>query len=494
MKEKMKAVFNRLKQAGNQHPIEVVLSVVLTLLACYRYETGFADDQLRWPLVYFPVLFLVSYTLNGLTLGKGWRGLYVISLFLGLPMVLLPPMQMWWTSTYLVSLIVVQLVYLVSRWKKDNVEFAQVALRYLKALLSAGLLASIAYGLTVSIYMSIRYIFEIWEGSERRVLAEAAYLMYICVMPWLFLMFNQEKEEKDDGRNRLFEVMLNYVLSPALLIYAAIIYLYFVKVALFWSLPKGGVAYIVVSFVIGTFILKGCQAFLHKRCYDWFYRYASLAVLPALVMYWIGVYYRINQYGFTEARVYLVVTGIILTGMAVMFFSKRWGRYLYVACLAIVCLSAVTYIPGITAMNIEIISQTARDNYPPKDVYDKYYNYTDIHSDDPVDISTWKTLVPVVGYRNTSGMWTTLENNTFYIFNNENDTLYSENITTLWNRQMAKAGLQPTDSIPQEAFPILLELDMDSAKLVFQNISVMRISSDSTYRVSYLTPGYYLKK
>lgn len=224
----------------------------------------------------------------------------------------------------------------MSSWKKENDEFVRVALRYMKAMLSAGLLAGIAYLLAVSIYVSIQYIFEIWQGSDRRFYTEAAYIIYMCAMPLLFLMFNQAKEEGEESRNRLFEVLLNYVLSPALLIYAVILYLYFIKVAVLWSLPKGAVAYIVVSFVSATFILKGCQVFLSKRYYDWFYRYASLAVLPALVMYWIGVYYRINEYGFTEPRVYLVAVGGILTGLVALFFTRQWGRYLYAACLAIV--------------------------------------------------------------------------------------------------------------------------------------------------------------
>lgn len=133
-------------------------------------------------------------------------------------------------------------------------------------------------------------------------------------------LFNREKEE-EEGVNKLFDVLLNYVLSPALLIYAVILYLYFVKVAVLWSLPKGAVAYIVVSFISATFILKSCQPFLERRYYDWFYRYSGWAVLPALVMYWVGTFYRINQYGYTEARVYLVVVGAILTGTVLLFFS-----------------------------------------------------------------------------------------------------------------------------------------------------------------------------
>ena len=111
-------------------------------------------------------------------------------------------------------------------------------------------------------------------------MAYSSSIAFAGILPLLFLLFNREKEE-EEGVNKLFDVLLNYVLSPALLIYAVILYLYFVKVAVLWSLPKGAVAYIVVSFISATFILKSCQPFLERRYYDWFYRYSGWAVLPA---------------------------------------------------------------------------------------------------------------------------------------------------------------------------------------------------------------------
>ncbi|WP_075558472.1 DUF4153 domain-containing protein [Parabacteroides timonensis] len=493
MKKKIEILIARLRLAIRLHPVEVLLSVAFALLGCFHFESGYEYKFLETPLAYFPILFLATYMLNGLFSRTSYRWIYYLSALFCLPFFLWT-MERIWTPQYLVSLVVVQLVYLVSGWKKENDEFVRVALRYMKAMLSAGLLAGIAYLLAISIYVSIQYIFEIWQGSDRRFYTEAAYIIYMCAMPLLFLMFNQAKEEGEESRNRLFEVLLNYVLSPALLIYAVILYLYFIKVAILWSLPKGAVAYIVVSFVSATFILKGCQVFLSKRYYDWFYRYASFAVLPALVMYWIGVYYRINQYGFTEPRVYLVAVGGILTGLVALFFTRQWGRYLYAACLAIVFLSAVTYIPGITAEDIERISQTRRGNYPPKETTYDFRSFIEIDGNAPVDISGYRTLIPISGYRSSNSMWTTIERDTFYIFNKAEETIYSEDISTFWNNQLSKASIQPGDTIPEEAFPILLEFDMDSAKLVFQTISLYRSSPDSAYRVSYMTPACYLQK
>lgn len=499
MKKKIKALVNRLRSAVRQHPVEVVMSVVFSLAGCIHYESGYEYSFLVGPLVYFPVLFLATYTLNGLMRQKGTKGavglrvLYYLSTFFFILFLWMDDKAIW-TPTYLVSLVVVQLVYLISGWKRDNDDFVRVALRYLKAVLSAGLLAGIAYLLAISVNASVRYIFEIWEDSYRWFYTEAAYLIFICGMSLLFLMFNQEKEERDEGSNRLFEVLLNYVLSPVLLIYAVILYLYFIKVAVLWSLPKGAVAYIVVSFISATFVLKGCQVFLSKRYYDWFYKQASWVVLPALAMYWIGTYYRINQYGFTEPRVYLVAVGGILTGLVVLFLTKRWGRYLYAACLAVVLLSAVTYIPGITAKDIERISQEGRENDPGNERgYDRN-SYMQIDNKYPLDLSGYRTLVPVTGYKNDDCMYAVNSNDTLRLFGKNDEVLYTKDIPSFWEGQLKNAGVNPSDTIPESAYPDLLVLDMDSAKLVFQSIHLYRPSADSAYTVSYMIPSFYLEK
>lgn len=490
MKKKIEAFIGRLHIAVRHNPVEVILAALFCCFSCALYETN--NTRLMAVVPYFPAFFLVTCSLNSLTEGKRWRFVYYLSLLFFIPF-------FWrekdvWSAFYLVTLVVVQLFYLVCDWRRDNGRFVRKGLRYLRAMCSAGLLAMIAWLLSVSIYYSIQYIFEIWQYGDRRFMAYSSSFAFAGIMPLLFLLFNQGKEEEGSA-DKLFNVLLNYVLSPALLIYAVILYLYFIKVAVLWSLPKGAIAYIVVSFISATFILKGCQPFLKKRYYDWFYRYSSWAALPALIMYWVGTFYRINQYGYTEARVYLVAVGVVLTGVVLLFFFKRTGRYLYAAVLAIFLLSAVTYVPGITAKDIERISQEKRGNYPIKE--DRYnyndYDYLSITDYSPLNITEYETL-QTVGRYDEGGINCVMNMDSFYLRDKDRTVIFGENMNTLLIRQMEKAGLAPTDSIPKEMYPTILRLDLDSALYVIGEISAFRSSPDSTYAVSYIGAGYYLKK
>lgn len=488
MKKKIEILVRRLSVAVQHNPAEVVLAVLFCMIGCMAYERQ--DNSLMFVVAYSPAFFLVTYTLNSLTEGRRWRFVYYLSVLLFLPF--------WeakfnnWDETYWVTLVVVQLLYLVSGWKRENDAFVRNGLHYLRSGFSAVLLAGVAWVLSLSIYYSIRYIFEIWSGGESRYITYSLSFAFLGIMPLLFLAFNQDREEEGIS-DRLFHLLLNYVLSPALLIYAAILYLYFLKITVLWSLPKGAVAYIVVSFVSATFILKGCQVFLEKRYYGWFFRHASFAVLPALVMYWVGTFYRINQYGYTESRVYLVIVGIILTSIALLFFSHKLGRYLYSALIAIVLLSAVTYIPGITAKDIERISQTKRGNYPIKTFRYDDYSYINLRNSYPVDLSGYQTLIPINTY-GSEGFYSRVQGDSLFLYDKQENVFFREDLQVLFERQTRKAGLQLTDSLTQEMDPAIFHIDLDSAAYIVGEISASRSPADSIYRASYMGGGYYLKK
>ena len=207
----------------------------------------------------------------------------------------------------------------------------------------------------------------------------------------------------------------------------------------------------------------------------------------------MGKFYRINQYGYTEARVYLVVVGAILTGTVLLFFFRRTAHYLYAVVLAVVLLSFVTYIPCITARDIEQISQEKRDNYPIPANPGNYYEYVTITDYSPLDITGYETL-QAVGRYDEGPINSMIQMDTFYLCDKNSLILFEAERDSLLFRQMEKVGLAPSDSIPDDLYPDILRLDLDSALYVFGEISVYRSSPDSAYTVSYMGGGYYLKK
>lgn len=68
MKKKIEALLKRLQIAVQHNPAEVVLSVLFCCFGCALYETSWA--RLAVVVYYFPVLFLITCTLNSMTEGS----------------------------------------------------------------------------------------------------------------------------------------------------------------------------------------------------------------------------------------------------------------------------------------------------------------------------------------------------------------------------------------------------------------------------------------
>lgn len=359
MKQKIARWLGQLTGVSRHSPAETAVIVYSFVIGSMIYEGAFPGVGAYAFLL--PVFFAVSFILNRVCVAGRLRLVYYLSPLLAVPFLWTDPEPWVRSAAYPVTLAVCVLAVLVSDRLRDNRSFVGRCLRYVHDLLGAGLLSLAAFLAVIAIYYSIVYIFNILEGIGSDLTFYASLLAFDVMWPVGFLAFNRASErERDIEPSRFLDVLLNYVLSPAVILYTLILYAYFAKILALWSLPKGGIAYLVFAYGIVALVAKACQLLLLRPLYGWYYRYFSLISLPALLMFWIGVGYRIRQYGLTEDRAYLVVCGAIMTLTVLMFLSRRTGRYLYAAMLAAGLLALFTYIPGISAESIGVRSQLAR--------------------------------------------------------------------------------------------------------------------------------------
>ena len=486
IKRKIKNFVQGLSVTVRLHPAEAVMAVLYCILACLNYRFDFSEPAVNTLLIYFPVSFLFTYLVNGIVRGSRWWPLYYLSALVGLLLL----GRAFETDVYLISLIVVQLLLLIRNGSNDNAAFVEYALRYASALLSAVVISVIAWLLVLSVYFSVRYIFDVWsEDTVERFMVYSAFAIYMVLTPLLFLTFGPRRTEGAVEPSRSFDILINYILVPVLLAYAVILYMYLAKIAVSVSLPKGGVAYIVAGFVAYAYLLQGLQVFLSRRYYDWFFKRVSLIVLPTLILYWVGACYRIHQYGFTEPRVYLVLIGWILTATALLFFSKRTGRYLYVACIAVCSVSLITYIPGWTAGDIEEWSQRGRELEDRVVVEEEVAErYLTVENDTVVDIAGFDRLEVVRGYSD-NGLWSDFNDDILRLYRGDKE-LAAVDMRQFLQDRLQKAGVDLGDSIPRSIYPDLLRIKVDSGMLQLESIVLRR--ADSLYSVDRVRSGYLL--
>ncbi|MFH1157516.1 MAG: DUF4153 domain-containing protein [Pseudomonadota bacterium] len=97
----------------------------------------------------------------------------------------------------------------------------------------------------------------------------------------------------------------NYLVVPLILIYVWVLYVYFLKIAVQWELPKGNLACMVTGFGsigvaarLAVFPMRDNGTKLLQQFYKYFYR---LLIVPVFLLA-MGLYTRLSQYGVTEER------------------------------------------------------------------------------------------------------------------------------------------------------------------------------------------------
>lgn len=366
MKEKLRRyaclLSEGLRTVALRRPVELTLIAVSAVMMLLAVECDWSSEAFAriWMLPLFALVALIVGTLAGAT---AWRKLYFVSWTPLVPLICWPGLKEWMTTMpfVLTVCILLPLALLVCRRAAENRRFVCDGVIYVRSAVLAALFANVALGLFQAILWSAAYIFSfadaVWVGH---VATDVSILAEMLCMPVLFLVMLDRWSGGECRGSRMLEVLLNYIVTPALVIYAAILYLYMVRIAVLRELPEGGVAYMVFVFALLTLLMRALVSLLDKCFGRWFYRSFSYVLLPAAVLFWTGVARRIGEYGLTAPRVLLVVCGLLMTLTVVLFLSRRTGRYLYICLAALVCFGAIAYVPGLHPERIAVRSQFAR--------------------------------------------------------------------------------------------------------------------------------------
>ena len=335
------------------HPVEIITCILTYVLLIYD-DSYSIEHALLMPLV-----FATAYAVNNWsTYTRLPRFAYYATAALLVVALFVTEVRYFLDSPrYAFALLLSALFLLLSQRGTDNTSVADSLIRLIVGIVMAVIVASALSLLTALIYYSITYIFAIKTHSDD-LLFWFLKFYWSVIAPASFLFGGRSKGEFMP--NTFTNVLVNYILGSAIVIYTAILYLYLAKITIEWQLPLGGLATMITAFYLVAFFGMILNHKVPNRFYGWYYRYFGIISLPLLVLFWTGVSYRLAQYGFTMGRVYIALAGLTMTIGSLLLVAKHrtpFKTLLYIAA-ALIVLS--TYIPGITAYNIGLQSQKSR--------------------------------------------------------------------------------------------------------------------------------------
>ena len=267
LKEKIQRGLAAVWDAVKAHPVEIVILLYICVVGCYRISNPDIFDvnegNVPWwfrPLVLAPFMVVAAYSLQPLRKrGIGWLLLYLLPLAGMVAGFAMPFLLDWVEETvYWIAVGVALPLWMCVRHRlTENEPFVQRNVQMAWSLVRALLVAGILFLLYSAIVLTIKNLFDIpykvWDGWYE----QAALLLFCGLAPVLF--FAMEDRPETIEIRRFWAVLLNWVLTPALLIYTVVLYVYAAKILFTWNLPKGGVAIMVTVFFVIFLLAKMLQ-------------------------------------------------------------------------------------------------------------------------------------------------------------------------------------------------------------------------------------------
>jgi len=350
--EKTKA---QIKNAVSAHPIEIFL-ISAFAIGIWFMELGThkENDHLAY-WVFEPMLFIFIY----LSRPYSWyRFSWIV------PLVALAIIGMTNDSAefYLTSPkfwganFIALLVLLGFPFEKNNQGFTY---RNFTNLFHLGLATAVwllVFGLVAAILFTIKTLFNV-EFSDS--FYEHIYTsLGIFTLPLFFLVFQQRQAKSEMTLNRIFEILVNFVLAPALMIFTVLLYAYVVQIIFEGVLPKGMLANITLPYLLGGLGVYALRSICAKARWETFFKfYPYLSIVP-IVLLWLAIDRRISAYAWTEQRIYLVALATAITIAYAILIVPKARQYRLISGVVMVAIFAMTWI--VKPQEIAYQSQTVR--------------------------------------------------------------------------------------------------------------------------------------
>ena len=214
----------------------------------------------------------------------------------------------------------------------------------------------LVFGLVAAILFTITTLFNV-EFSDS-FYSHFYTSLGIFTQPLFFLVFQQRQAKSEMTLNRIFEILVNFVLAPALMIFTVLLYAYVVQIIFEGVLPKGMLANITLPYLLGGLGVYALRSICAKARWETFFKfYPYLAIVP-IVLLWLAIDRRISAYAWTEPRIYLVALATAITIAYAILIVPKARQYRLISGVVMVAIFAMTWV--VKPQEIAYKSQTVR--------------------------------------------------------------------------------------------------------------------------------------
>ena len=345
----------QIKSAISTHPIEIFL-ISAFAIGIWFMELGIhkENDHLAY-WVFEPMLFIFIY----LSRPYSWYRFSWIVPLVALAIIGMTndsakfylSSQKFWGASFIALLVLLGFPF-----EKNNQEFTYRNFTNLFHLGLATMVWLLVFGLVAAILFTITTLFNV-EFSDSFYLHFYTSLG-IFTQPLFFLVLQQRQVQAEMTLNHIFDILVNFVLAPALMIFTVLLYAYVVQIIFEGVLPKGMLANITLPYLLVGLGVYALRSICAKARWETFFKfYPYLAIVP-IVLLWLAIDRRISAYAWTEQRIYLVALATAITIAYAILTVPKIRQYRLISTIVMVAIFAMTWI--VKPQEIAYQSQTVR--------------------------------------------------------------------------------------------------------------------------------------
>ncbi|WFA09384.1 DUF4153 domain-containing protein [Tissierella sp. Yu-01] len=345
-----------IKKSIERFPVTIVLSVLFTILLIYNIEVSrqishdTSERLMRLNMVLglgLPMSLFIGLLSERLFKEKKYSlAVYLLS---GVLLVLyykflLPEFEMVSMTRFFGTMLFFIISCFYALKIKHDINYETFVIKVFSSIFITILYSAVLFiGLT-AILFTIENLFEVNLLNNIYL-----YMFFIVVFIFGVPLFLSKVPEKDEDfidyeYSKSLKVLLLYIVIPLITTYSIILYAYFIKILITWSWPKGLVSHLVLWYsVISVGVIFFINPILEenklaKGFKFWFPKF----ILPIMAMMFISIWQRIEQYGITENRYYVIVLGFWVFGIMLYFtFMKPLRNIIIPISLSIVVLLSI---------------------------------------------------------------------------------------------------------------------------------------------------------
>ncbi|MBU3143937.1 DUF4153 domain-containing protein [Clostridium sp. CF012] len=264
-------------------------------------------------------------------------------------------------SRYIAFSLILYLIFLIISYLPDRPDFEIFVVRVFTRFFT-----TVLYSLVLYLGLSA-ILFTIDKLLGINIKGELYYYTFLIVAgtfaPSFFLAGIPTKNEKLtlNDYSRLLNVLVLYIIMPLISVYTIILYIYFGKIIITRQWPEGLVSNLVLWYsVISAAVLFFISPLLNEKTWTKKYmKYFPKAILPLIVMMFISIGIRINAYGVTENRYFVVALGIWVFLIMIYFAATKKLRNILLP-LSLVAITTISVFGPFSSYSVSKYSQNKR--------------------------------------------------------------------------------------------------------------------------------------